>query len=79
MVDFLEYCASSGELIRKRRQEKTKARTGCLGRDALEDVVDKAVQDGHGFVRDTGVGVDLLEDCTNVNASTRQTRRHAPL
>ncbi len=33
-----------------------------LGGDALEDVVDKRVQDRHGAVGDTSVGVDLLED-----------------
>ena len=36
---------------------------GSLGGDALEDVVDERVQDGHGAVGDTSVGVDLLEDC----------------
>ena len=36
-----------------------------LGRfccDALEDVVDEGVEDGHGAVGDAGVWVDLLED-----------------
>ena len=33
-----------------------------LGRDALEDVVHEGVEDRHGAVRDTSVGVDLLED-----------------
>ena len=37
-------------------------RTGRLGRDALEDIVDERVQDGHSLVRDTRVGVDLLQD-----------------
>jgi len=36
---------------------------GGLGGDALEDVVDEGVQDRHGAVGDTGVGVNLLEDC----------------
>lgn len=35
---------------------------GGLSCDALEDVVDKRVQDGHGAVGDTSVWVDLLED-----------------
>lgn len=39
------------------------SKLGGLGGDALEDVVDERVQDGHGTVGDTGVGVDLLEDC----------------
>lgn len=33
-----------------------------LSGDALEDVVHKGVEDGHGTVGDTSVGVDLLED-----------------
>lgn len=33
-----------------------------LGGDTLEDVVDERVQDGHGAVGDTSVGVNLLED-----------------
>lgn len=28
----------------------------------MEPTVDEGVQDGHGTVRDTSVGVDLLED-----------------
>lgn len=39
------------------------SKLGGLGGDALEDVVDERVQDGHGTVGDTSVGVDLLEDC----------------
>jgi hypothetical protein len=35
---------------------------GSLGCDALEDVVDEGVQDGHGAVGDTSVWVHLLED-----------------
>jgi hypothetical protein len=34
-----------------------------LGCNTLKDVVDERVQDGHGTVGDTSVGVDLLEDC----------------
>ena len=34
----------------------------CLSSDALEDIVDKRVQDGHGTVGDTGIGVNLLQD-----------------
>ena len=39
--------------------------TGCFGRYALEDVVDKRVEDGHGLVRDTGVRVNLLQYCND--------------
>jgi len=37
-----------------------------LGCNTLEDVVDERVQDGHGTVGDTSVGVDLLEDLVDV-------------
>ncbi len=43
-------------------------KTASLGGNALEDVVDEAVHDGHGFARDAGVGVDLLEDLVDVDA-----------
>ena len=39
----------------------------CLGSDSLEDVVDKAVHDGHGFAGHTGIGVDLLQDFVDVD------------
>ena len=41
--------------------------TGCLGSDALEDVVDEAVHDRHGAAGDTGVRVDLLHHLVDVN------------
>src|SRR5258707_2094682 len=37
--------------------------TRSLSCDTFKDIVDKAVQNSHCFVRDTGIGVDLLEDC----------------
>ena len=43
-------------------------KTAGLSGDTLEDVVDEAVHDGHGLARDTGVGVDLLEDLVDVDA-----------
>lgn len=39
---------------------------GCLGGDSLKDVRDERVQDRHGLVGDTSVGVDLLEDLVDV-------------
>ena len=42
--------------------------TASLGSDALEDVVDKRVHDGHGLARDTGVGVHLLQHLVDVIA-----------
>ena len=42
--------------------------TGSLSSDSLEDVVDKAVHDGHGFAADTSVGVDLFQHLVDVDA-----------
>ncbi|CAN8009184.1 unnamed protein product, partial [Ixodes pacificus] len=42
--------------------------TRRLGCDPLEDVVDKAVHDGHGFAGDAGVRMHLLQDLIDVNA-----------
>ena len=42
-------------------------KTGGLGGDALEDVVDEGVHDGHGLGADASVGVDLLEDLVDVD------------
>ena len=44
------------------------SQTGSFGGDAFEDVVDKAVHDGHGLARDTGVGVDLFQHFVDVDA-----------
>lgn len=41
---------------------------GSLGGNALEDIVDERVEDGHGTVGNTGVRVDLLEDLVDVGA-----------
>jgi len=41
---------------------------GGLSGDALEDIVDERVQDRHGAVGDTSVGVDLLENLVDVRA-----------
>ncbi len=37
-----------------------------LGSNALEDIVDEGVHDGHTLLGDTGVGVDLLEHLVDV-------------
>ena len=42
-------------------------KTGGLGGDALEDVVDEGVHDGHSLGADASVGVDLLEDLVDVD------------
>ena len=41
--------------------------TGSLGGDALEDVVDEGVHDGHGPGADAGVGVHLLQHLVDVD------------
>ena len=41
--------------------------TGGLGGDALEDVVDEGVHDGHGLAGDAGVGVHLLQHLVDVD------------
>ena len=38
-----------------------------LGSNALEDVVDEGVHDGHGLGGDSGVGVHLLQDLVDVD------------
>ena len=40
----------------------TGKRTRSLGSNALENVVDEGVKDGHRLVGDTSIGVDLLKD-----------------
>jgi hypothetical protein len=55
MVDFLLYAASSAR-ARSATQQQIAAvnlidrRTGSFGGNALKDVVDERVEDGHGFV-----------------------------
>ena len=41
--------------------------TRGLGGDSLKDVIHERVHDGHGLGRDTGVGVDLLQDLVDVD------------
>ena len=43
-------------------------KTGSLGSNALKDVVDKGVHDGHGLGRDTSVGMHLLQHLVDVDA-----------
>ena len=43
-------------------------KTGGLGSDALEDVVDERVHDAHGLAGDTSVGVHLLQHLVDVDA-----------
>lgn len=55
------------------------SKLGGLGGDALENVVDEGVEDAHGAVGDTGVGVDLLEDCKGASAHAAQRRETVKL
>ena len=43
-------------------------KTGGLGGDALEDVIDERVHDGHGLGGDASVRVDLLQHLVDVDA-----------
>ena len=65
MVDFL-LSGRGGESQRGARREEGRRRTGGeLGSffgDSLEEIRDEGVEDEHGLVGDSGVGVDLLED-----------------
>ena len=56
----LDLSGRDGRLLVVRRE------LGRLRGDSLEDVVDERVEDGHGLVGDTGVGVDLLEHLVDV-------------
>ena len=40
---------------------------GSLSSDSLEDIVDKAVHDGHGFAADAGVRVHLFQHLVDVD------------
>ena len=40
-------------------------RTGCFSGNALKDIVDERIKDGHRLVGDTSIRVDLLEDYTS--------------
>ena len=42
-------------------------KSGGLGGDLLEDIVDERVHDAHGSLGDAGLWVDLLEDSVDVD------------
>jgi hypothetical protein len=56
----LDLSATEGRLL------VVSGKLSCLTRNALEDIVDERVHDGHALLRDTGVGVHLLEHLVNV-------------
>ena len=43
-------------------------KAASFGGDALEDIVDEGVHDGHGAAGDSSVGVDLLQHLVDVDA-----------
>lgn len=47
------------EEVRNDQKDNERVHTGCFCCDALKDVVDKGVQDGHCLVGDTGIRVHL--------------------
>ena len=51
---------------RKSRLLVVTSKTGSLGGDAVEDVVDEGVHDGHATLGDTGVIVHLLQHLVDV-------------
>ena len=59
----LDLTGRDGRLLRVRGE------FGGFGGNALEDVVDEGVEDGHGLVGDTGIGVDLLKDYKGLDKS----------
>lgn len=48
------------------RSVVVRSKLGSLSGNSLENVRDERVKDSHGLVRDTSVGVDLLEDLVDV-------------
>ena len=67
-MDIREDEADRGLDLARRdgRAVVVRSELGSLGSDTLKDVGNERVEDGHGLVRDTGVGVDLLEDLVDV-------------
>ena len=43
---------------------------GGLKGDLLEDVIDERVHNAHGFLGDSSVGVDLLEDSVDIDGES---------
>ena len=57
----LDFAARDGVLL------VVVSQAGGLGGDTLKDVAHEGVHDAHGLGRDTGVGVDLLQDLVDVD------------
>lgn len=52
---------------RDRRTFVVVRQAASLGGDAFEDVIDETVHDAHRLARDTGVGVDLLQNLVDID------------
>ena len=70
-----------GQFSRQQKSDGCLDFSGCNGRplvvvcearsfggNSFKDVVDEAVHDGHGFRRNTSIGVDLFQHLVNVDA-----------
>ena len=77
MVDFFEYAVSSEIKTLNGILDHDDKLTRSLGSNAPKDVVNKAIENSHRLVRDTRVGVDLLEDCQIPTKSTRVQKRRS--
>lgn len=74
MVDFLLYAASLEASVATRSKMSEKVSDGHSGLGRSSGLtVDEGVEDGHGAVGDTSVGVDLLQDCKNGSAGGKET------
>lgn len=58
----LDLSAAEGSLLVVGRK------LSCLGGNALEDIIDEGVHDGHALLGDTGVRVDLFQHLVDVGA-----------
>jgi len=70
LSEFTGEHKTNGSLDLSRRQSGFLVVSGKLSsfsRNALEDIVDERVHDGHSLLRDTGVGVDLLQYLVDVS------------
>lgn len=77
MVDFLLYAASLEASVATRSKISGTEESENAFADARRRVnwlltVDEGVQDGHGAVGDTGVGVNLLQHCCSNRVSMLQ-------
>lgn len=64
MVDFLLYAASLDASVATRSKMSTsKSVRDWVGESDCRRTIDERVEDRHGTVGDTGIWVNLLQDC----------------